>query len=126
MTLQLQTQSTGYRIGWWVLVVITGASILNHLTGPLAGFAEGDMEVLAFFALAAMNIYALVVLLTGYRRGEPWAWWVTWASVVIYGITILYAPDAGPYYLAAAVVMALAQLITWSGFRQPDQTPPRG
>ena len=72
MTLQLQTQSTGYRIGWWVLVVITGASILNHLTGPLAGFAEGDMEVLAFFALAAMNIYALVVLLTGYRRGEPW------------------------------------------------------
>jgi hypothetical protein len=30
-----------------------------------------------------MNIYALVVLLTGYRRGEPWAGWVTWAMVGI-------------------------------------------
>jgi hypothetical protein len=25
----------------------------------------------------------LVVLLTGYRRGEPWAGWVTWAMVGI-------------------------------------------
>jgi hypothetical protein len=73
-----------------------------------------------------MNIYALVVLLTGYRRGEPWAWWVTWAMVGIYGLVILYAPDAGPYYLGAAVVMAFAQLITWSGFRQTAQTGDRG
>jgi hypothetical protein len=41
-------------------------------------------------------------------------------------LVILYAPDAGPYYLGAAVVMAFAQLITWSGFRQTAQTGDRG
>jgi hypothetical protein len=104
------------------LTVIAGASVVNHISGPLAGFAEGDDEVLAFFALAAMNIYAVVVLLTGYRRGERWAWWVTWVLVAVYALVILYAPDAGPYYLAAAVVMTLAQLLTWSSFRPLEQT----
>jgi hypothetical protein len=41
--------------------------------------------------------------------------------VIIYGLTILYAPDIGRYYLGAAVLMALAQLLTWSAF-MPDQT----
>jgi hypothetical protein len=121
MTVELRTRSIAYRIGWWVLVVINGGSVLNHVSGPLTGFAQGDAEVFVFFSLAALNIYALVVLLTGYRRGERWAWWVTWAMVIIYGLTILYAPDVGRYYLGAAVLMALAQLLTWSAF-MPDQT----
>ncbi|MFP3883802.1 MAG: hypothetical protein ACLFWH_16000 [Actinomycetota bacterium] len=121
-TVESRTRSSGYKIGWWVLVVINGLSILNHLAGPLAGFAETDDEVLAFFALAAMNIYALVVVVTAYRRGEPWAWWVTWIMIAIYGLTILYAPVVGPLYLGAAVVMAVAQLMTWSAFQQPDQS----
>ena len=50
----------------------------------------------AFFALAGINIYSLSVLLTAYRRGEPWAWFGTWVMVAIYGMTILYAPDLGP------------------------------
>jgi hypothetical protein len=118
----LSIRSIGYRIGWWILVVINGLSVFNHISGPFAGFAETDTEELAFFALAVGNIYALVVLLTGYRRGERWAWWATWAMIAVYGITILYAPDAGPYYLGAAVVMAIAQLMTWSAFRQVDRS----
>lgn len=116
----------GYRIGWWILVVITGGSVLNHVLGPLTGFAEGDGEVFVFFSLAALNIYTLVVLFTGYRRGERWAWWVTWTMIVIYAMTTLYAPEAGRYYQGAAVVMAVAQLLTWSGFRQQDRTGRRG
>jgi hypothetical protein len=46
--------------------------------------------------------------------------------VAIFGITILYAPDAGRYYLGAAVVMAVAQLLTWSGFRQQDRALSKG
>jgi hypothetical protein len=79
-----------------------------------------------FFSLAALNIYALALLLTAYRRGERWAWWITWVMVAIFGITILYAPDAGRYYLGAAVVMAVAQLLTWSGFRQQDRALSKG
>lgn len=113
----VRTQSISYIIGWWILVSITGLSILNHLSGPLVGFAEDDAEVFAFFSLAALNIYALAVLLTAYRRGEQWAWSVTWATVGIHAMTMLYAPEAGRYYQGAAVVMAVAQLLTWSAFR---------
>jgi hypothetical protein len=122
----LHNRSAGYRLGWWILLVIAGASVVNHLSGPLAGFANGDAEVLMFLALAAMNIYAFVVLLTGYRHGERWAWWVTWVMVAIYAVTIVYAPDAGPYYLGAAAVMVLAQLLTWTGFRPLDRVGPTG
>lgn len=117
-TMELQARPIGFRIGWWGLVVINGLSILNHLSGPFTGLAETDMERLAFFALAALNAYALVVLATAYRRGDSWAWWVTWAMVALYAVTILYVPDAGRYYLGAAVVMALAQLTTWSAFQR--------
>lgn len=119
---ELGTRSVGYRIGWWVLVVINGLSVLNHVSGPFTGLADRDIETLAFFVLAAMNTYALVVLATAYRRGDPWAWWVTWVVVAIYGLTILYISDAGRYYLGAAVVMAVAQVTTWSAFRQPGST----
>lgn len=126
MSVELRTRSIGYKIGWWVVVVIAGLSILNHILGPFAGFAATDMEVLAFFALAALNIYALAVLLTGYRRGERWAWWVTWVMIAIYGVTILYVPDVGRYYLGAAIVMAIAQLLTWPAFGEPVQVEGAG
>ena len=99
MSAGLHPQTVWYRIGWWVLVVIAGASIVNHVLGPFLGFASGDDQVLAFLALAAMNIYALVVLLTAYRRGERWAWWVTWVFVAFYGLVFFYAPDVGSFYL---------------------------
>lgn len=113
---ELGARSLGYRIGWWVLVAINGLSLLNHLSGPFVGLAETDTERLVFFALAALNIYALMVLVTAYRRGDPWAWWVTWVAIALYALTILYVPDVGRFYLGAAVVMAVAQLTTWPAF----------
>jgi hypothetical protein len=115
----LRTWSIRGKIGWWVLVGIAGASVVNHISGPFLGFATGDDEILAFLGLAAMNIYALVVLLTVYRRGERWAWWITWVFVAMYAVVILYAPVAGRYYLGAAIVMAFTQVMTWSAFRRP-------
>ena len=41
--------------------------------------------------------------------------------VAVYGMTILYAPDAGRYYLGAAIVMAIAQLLTLSSFLASDR-----
>lgn len=46
---------------------------------------------------------------------------VTWVFVAFYGLVFFYAPDVGSFYLGAAAVMAVAQLLTWSVFRQPDQ-----
>ncbi len=115
------TQSASYRIGWWVLVTIAGISLLNHLSGPFLDFVETDDQTLAILAFAAMNIYALTVLITAYRRAEAWAWWVTWVMVALYAVTILYAPIAGRYYLGGAAAMAFAQLLTLSAFRPFDR-----
>jgi hypothetical protein len=124
VTAGLRTQSIRYKIGWWVLVVIAAASVANHVSGLFLGFASGDE--LAFIGLAAMNLYAVVVLLTVFRRGEQWAWLVTWVLIATYALVILYAPVVGPWYLGAAVVMAFAQLLTWAAFRQPDQVAHTG
>jgi FtsH-binding integral membrane protein len=119
MRVELRTRSIGYKIGWWVLVVIAGLSIVGYLA--FVGTAATDMEVAAFFALAGINIYALSVLLTAYRQGEPWAWWVTWVQVAVYGITILYAPDLGPWYAGPVIAIAIAQLLTRPAFRSLKQ-----
>lgn len=119
MSVGFSIRSTGYKIGWWVLVVIAGLGIVGYLAS--VRLATTEMEVAAFFALAGINIYALSVLLTAYRRGEQWAWSVTWVQVAVYGMTILYAPELGPWYLGPAVVMTLAQLLTWPAFRKPKQ-----
>ena len=127
MSVELHTQSTVYKIGWWLLVLIAGLGIVGYLAFvPLAATA---MEVAALFALAGINIYALSVLLTAYRHGESWAWWVIWVQVAVYGITILYAPDLGPWYAGPVIAIAIAQLLTRPAFRSlkqplgsPDQT----
>jgi hypothetical protein len=103
-------------------MVGSGGDRLGQRRGPpfLAGFSEEDSWALAFIGLAAMNVYVLSVLLTAYRRGERWASRVTWVPVAIYALVTFYA-DEGAYYLGTAAVMAIAQLLTWSGFRDLAQ-----
>jgi hypothetical protein len=108
--------STQFRIGWWALVILSAALALNHLAG-IAWFSENDDDRLLFAVFAGLNVYALAVLLRAFRRRERWAWLVTWVSVVVLGVTIAFAgPEIGIYYLFAAGVMAVAQLLTMSGF----------
>jgi hypothetical protein len=75
---------------------------------------------LGVLGLAAMNVYVLSVLLTAYRRGERWAWRVTWVPVAICAL-VTFCADEGPYYLGTAAVMTIAQLLIWSGFRDLAQ-----
>jgi hypothetical protein len=57
-----------------------------------------------------------MALLTAYRRGARWAWRITWRMIAVFGLTILYAPDAGRHYLVVAVLMAGAQFMTRPAF----------
>lgn len=110
-------RSISYKLGWWLLVLLTGITVVGHLLAPVA-FATPD-ETLMFWALAAMGIYTLSVLFVPYRRGERWAWWVTWVPVAIFAVVIFYAPMAGPYYLGIAGLMAVSQLATRPTFQHP-------
>lgn len=108
-----QDRSTGFKIGWWFLVVVTAMSVAGHALLPLVTTGE---EVL-FVGWATMNLYALVVLLTAYKGGEVWGWWVTWLMPASYASLILFDSEVGTTYLGAAVLMAAAQLMTWPAFR---------
>jgi len=109
------------RMAWIVLVAIAVLSFVNHAVGSVA-IAEKDPEPLMFALFAGLNAYQAVVLLVPYRRLQPWAWWLTWVSVAAFALVFpLTDPELGSFYLGAAVVSALAQAITFRGFRS-DRT----
>lgn len=112
---ELRQRSPLYKVGWGLLVLTAGITAVGHLAAPVA-FAPAN-ETIMFLALAAMSIYALAVLLIPYRRGERWAWWVTWIHVAVFAVVIFSAPNVGPIYLGLAIGMAGAQLATRSTFR---------
>ena len=51
--------------------------MVNHVLG-VATFAGNGDERMMFTLFAALDLYAVVVLLTAYRRGERWAWALIW------------------------------------------------
>jgi hypothetical protein len=106
------------RVGWFVLVAAALLGMVNHGAGVFV-IAEEEPEPLMFAAFAAVNAYALVVLLVPYRRREPWAWAVTWVNVAATGMVFVWLRDGvGVSYLVGAVVMTLAQAATYPEFRR--------
>jgi hypothetical protein len=107
------------RLGWGLLTFLMAGFALNHMAGTVV-YAETDTDRLMFLALAAMNLYGLAVLLVPHRRGEAWAWAVTWVAVAVLALSAPYAgPPVGAFYLGAAVLMAGAQVVC-SPFRTPE------
>lgn len=78
-------------------------------------FVPGDE--LLFLGWVVFPLYEAVVLAIPYRRGEKWAWYITWLMVVAFALVLLYAePELGPGYMAGAGLMAIAQLLTRPAF----------
>lgn len=90
-------------------MLIAGLSVINHPLGAL-GLYGGD-GLLKFVGYAALNVYALAGLLVSHRRGERWAWWVTWALVASYALVPFYETEVGPCCLGAA--LPLATTVNW-------------
>jgi hypothetical protein len=74
----------------------------------------------SFIAWATFSLYSVAVLLVPYRRGERWSWYLTWALPVPSVVLSLNNPDAAPFYLAAAGLMVIAQLLTRDAFVIPN------
>ena len=112
-----------FRVGWWVLVVLTAVLVANHALGVLA-YATSDDERALFAIFLAFNVLTLVVLLIPYRRRERWSWWATWIPVATNALPlVLFSIDeVVVFYAAGAAVMAAAQLTTLPAF-DPHHTP---
>lgn len=108
----VQSQSTPFKIGWWILFALSVASVLGHAALLFAEPGDG----LLFLGWVAFPLYASVVLFIPFRRGETWAWAVTWVMVLAYALVPLFSGEIGLYYLTVAGLLALGQLLTASAF----------
>jgi hypothetical protein len=106
-------RSTTFRIGWLILLILSGLAAINHIV--LTFVLD---EPVLFIGWAAYNLYAIAVLYFPFRRGERWAWFTSWLLVIGFASLILFDAEVGPFYLGAAVLFTIGLLLTRSAFFQ--------
>jgi hypothetical protein len=105
-------------IGWGVLAFITVGLTLNHAYLVLT-YTGAPAGRLLFPVLVALGVYAVVVLAIPYRRLAWWAWAVTWVFILTTAVMGLFLEaDVGVFYVGAAVVSAIAQVLVLPRFRR--------
>jgi hypothetical protein len=111
-----------FRVGWWLLVVLTALLLANHAVGSLA-FANSEDERALFLIFLALGVLSLVVLLIPYRRRERWSWWAIWIPVVanVLPLVVFGLGSVGGLYAGVAVAMAAGQLLTLRAFGHVDR-----
>jgi hypothetical protein len=113
-TQTLATRSTTFKIGWIALLVISALFALWHIIAIVAFPSD---EATLFAGWAAFNLYSTLVLYIPFRRGEKWAWYTSWILVIGFAAPILFSQESFTvYYLGAAVLMAVALLLTRPAF----------
>ncbi len=112
-------QSTRFKVGWLLLLILSALMTLNHLV--LIFFAPKEADL--FVGWATFNLYATLVLWIPFRRGEKWAWLTSWILVIGLASAILFDASIGVWYLGVAIVMAVGQYLTWPAFFQSGVRP---
>jgi hypothetical protein len=97
-----------FKVGWILLLSISLLMTLNH---TVLIFVLN--EPILFIGWAAFNLYATLVLWIPFRRGERWAWFFSWISVIALASLIMFDSQVGPIYVGAAAVMAVGLLLTY-------------
>ena len=106
------TRSTTFEVCWIVLLMISVLATLNHIMLPL----YGDPVALGI-GWTGFSLYATAVIAIPFRRGERWAWYISWILVIGFAYPILIIRESYTVaYLIAAGVMALSLLLTWPAF----------
>ena len=95
------------RIGYWILVLLAVSSGINS-------FVRIFLEPFPEFVVGwvAASLFATIVLLIPFRKGERWAWYASWIFAALLASVSLLGAHVGVYYLAAAAVVALSLLLT--------------
>ena len=105
-------QNSRFKFGWIILLMIAALMTLGHFS---LIFIFLDERVL-FAGLAASNLYAFIAIYTAFRRGEKWAWIITWT---LPGLALLIAatvPNIAIYYYGVAAICVLGLLVTLRDF----------
>jgi hypothetical protein len=100
-----------YRIAYWILVLLAVSTTVNSF---VRAFLEPYPVWVA--GCVAASLFAIVVLLIPFRKGEPWAWYAAWIFAALLAIVFVLGEEVGIYYLSAAVIVALCLLLTRPAF----------
>jgi hypothetical protein len=73
-------------------------------------------------ALVGFNIFALVMILIPFRRGERWAWYTLWMLPLFWLSQFVLAADL-PYYLVLAIITSVGLVLPYRRFfSSPDES----
>ena len=107
----IPAQNSRFKVGWITLIVLAALMTLNHFA--LIFFLD---EPVLFTGFAAFNLYALLVILFPFRRGEKWAWLATWILPAGLALPAATDPDIAILYYTVSAVCVLALLLTMREF----------
>jgi len=113
------TDGARFKTGWIALLVSAALMTLTHFSLIFA-----LDEPILFTGFAIFNLYALLVILISFRRGEKWAWTATWLLPIGLGLPAALDPDIMAFYSAVAAVCVLGLLLTTPAFflqKQPSR-----
>lgn len=102
-----------FRIAYWILVLLAVSATINSF---VRSFLEPYPVWVAGWVAA--GLFASVVLLIPFRKGERWAWYATWIFAALLAMVFVLGEAVGIYYLPAAVIVAICLLLTRSAFYQ--------
>ena len=107
------TRDFRFKSGWIILLVSAALMTLNHLS---LMFFLNDPTLFAGFA--AFNLYAFLVILIPFRRGEKWAWVTTWILPIGLAAPAFIAGNGNIaiFYYAVASVCVPGLLLTMRDF----------
>jgi hypothetical protein len=112
------------KYGWVILAVSAAfgivAAVLTTLP-PLSWFA--DPVILMAYSImggwgvtwVGFNVFALVLTLIPFRRGERWSWYTLWALPLLWLSLFALAPDLR-LYLALAIATAAGMILPYRRF----------
>ena len=110
-------QNSRFKIGWLALLILSALAAFGHI---MLIFVMRD-EALLFVGWAGFNLLSTALLYVPFRRGEKWTWYTSWILVIGFAVPILFSTELfAVMYVIAAVVMALALLLTRPAFFQGE------
>ena len=112
------------KYGWMILAVsaVFGivAAVMTTLP-PLSWFTD-PVIIMAYSLMGALgvtwvgfNLFALILTLIPFRRGERWAWFTLWMLPLMWLSQFALAPDHS-YYLVLAIISAVGLILPYRRF----------
>ena len=112
------------KYGWLILAVsaVFGivAAVMTTLP-PLSWFTD-PVIIMTYSLMGALgvtwvgfNLFALILTLIPYRRGERWAWFTLWMLPLLWLFQFALSPDLS-YYLVLAIISTVGLILPYRRF----------